>query len=86
MRITYEREKLIGQGNYGTVFHGLWNGVQVAVKRVEPGKDHSLDLVEREQSILKELDHPNVVKLYDVEEEVPPWYIDNQNCLLSILC
>lgn len=53
----------IGQGSYAVVYHGLWNGSDVAIK-VYFGKDYSegtlLDY-KKEIGIMRKLRHPNVL-------------------------
>ena len=59
MEIQFDREVRLGQGGYGSVFPGTFQGNKVAVKRVL-----LIDATnENEEKILKDLDHPNVVKL-----------------------
>ena len=64
MQIEYDREVPLGQGGYGSIFPGKYNGRQVAVKRVQ------LHLVsDIEEKALQRLNHPNVVKLFYSESE-----------------
>ncbi|XP_045030856.1 uncharacterized protein LOC116920196 isoform X2 [Daphnia magna] len=59
--------KLLGQGFFGDVFEGKFNGDLVAVK--EMTKTTSLkQTIQREMSTHKELNHANVVKLLDVAD------------------
>ncbi|RNF09774.1 putative cell division protein kinase 2 [Trypanosoma rangeli] len=70
MGTRYERQEKIGEGTYGVVFRArdTATGATVALKRIR------LDTEEegvpctaiREISLLKELRHPNIVKLLDV--------------------
>jgi len=68
----YKRTDLIGQGAYGIVYKGTQNssGDVVAIKRI-PFADSTPEggvpcNVIREISLLRELDHPNVVQLLDI--------------------
>eukprot|EP00545_Synedropsis_sp_CCMP1620_P011960 CAMPEP_0119030990 /NCGR_PEP_ID=MMETSP1176-20130426/41309_1 /TAXON_ID=265551 /ORGANISM="Synedropsis recta cf, Strain CCMP1620" /LENGTH=360 /DNA_ID=CAMNT_0006987371 /DNA_START=480 /DNA_END=1562 /DNA_ORIENTATION=- len=73
----YERTDLIGQGAYGIVYKGTQqsSGDVVAIKRI-PFADSTPEggvpcNVIREISLLRELDHPNVVKLLDIIQAHP---------------
>mmetsp|Transcript_23216 Transcript_23216/g.32507 ORF Transcript_23216/g.32507 Transcript_23216/m.32507 type:complete len:405 (+) Transcript_23216:226-1440(+) len=73
----YQRTDLIGQGAYGIVYKGTQQstGDIVAIKRI-PFADSTPEggipcNVIREISLLRELDHPNVVKLLDIIQARP---------------
>lgn len=34
--------KKLGEGNFGEVYHGLWNGTDVALKKINIGEDEAL--------------------------------------------
>lgn len=75
--VGYERTEMIGQGAYGIVFKGRKEdtGETVAIKRI-PFADSTPEggvpcNVIREISLLRELDHPNVVKLFDIIQAHP---------------
>ena len=63
MQIDYYRNELLGEGGFAKVFDGRWNEKKVAVKRVQ-----LLDVGStQEEEALQRLNHPNVVKLFHVE-------------------
>ena len=60
MEIKFDREVRLGQGGYGSVFPGTFQGNYVAVKRVLV-----IDATnENEENILQQLKHPNIVQLF----------------------
>lgn len=61
--ITYDREKVLGSGGYGTVFEGKWGEVKVAVKRVE--LKHLENSSKKGEKCLRNCNHPNVIQLFD---------------------
>ncbi|KAL2902381.1 putative serine/threonine-protein kinase SIS8 [Bienertia sinuspersici] len=53
----------VGQGSYAVVYHGLWNGSDVAIK-VYFGKDYNEETLldyKKEISIMRKLRHPNLL-------------------------
>lgn len=62
MEIQFDREVLLGKGGYGAVFLGTFQGRKVAVKRVELIRASA-----NEEENLKQIHHPNIVKLFHVE-------------------
>ena len=63
-KISFDEHKKLGKGGFGEVFRGSYDGKtkkKVAVKRVFLTNIASGD--DREEE-LRNLDHPNVVKLY----------------------
>ncbi|KAK4004085.1 hypothetical protein OUZ56_005828 [Daphnia magna] len=59
--------KLLGKGYFGQVFEGKFNGDPVAVKQM-PTTTAQKEIIQREMSTHKELNHVNVVKLLDVAD------------------
>jgi serine/threonine-protein kinase/endoribonuclease IRE1 len=64
--IKYTRENLLGQGNFGSVYLGIYNDQQVAVKRILLNR---YEKEEREVNLQQNLDHENVLKILKVEED-----------------
>jgi serine/threonine protein kinase len=59
MEIQFDGQVRLGQGGYGSVFPGTFQGNYVAVKRVLV-----IDATnQNEENILQQLNHPNIVKL-----------------------
>lgn len=77
----YQIERELGQGGMGTVYQGkdTHNGEVVAIKRLKPEVIVSEpDIVERfarEAEALRELNHPNIVTVYDTVQEADSHYI-----------
>jgi 5'-AMP-activated protein kinase catalytic alpha subunit len=76
----YSIGKVLGEGAYGKVLHGthIMTGQKVAVKTFEKAK--LVDLVarkrvSREIRILKYLDHPNIIQLFEVIDQPQRRYI-----------
>jgi serine/threonine protein kinase len=73
----YERTNRIGQGAYGIVFRGVQRstGNTVAIKKIpyqESTPEGGIPVnILREISLLRELDHPNVVSLLDIITTTP---------------
>lgn len=79
--IQYGRE--LGNGTFGEVHKGYWNGMEVAVKRLRPGLDWeskskdnpntNISDFERELQVMLRLRHPNIVALcaYTTDTKAP---------------
>ena len=67
----YRIEKTIGEGTFGKVKLGIHipTEEQVAIKILEKDRiqdKEDLARISREINILKKLNHPNIIKIYDV--------------------
>ncbi len=60
------QNKILGEGSFGVVFEGVWEGIPVAIKKI-PKSDAKG--IEQEGNTLKKCDHENVIKLLHVEED-----------------
>ena len=67
MELTYDKQRELGKGFNSFVYLGKFNGTPVAVKRIETARLGGLD--QREESAMRTLDHPNVLKLFHVTDE-----------------
>ena len=80
----YKVIKRLGDGSYGTVFSVVNNqtGLYAAMKKIEKLKENEIDDLEikNEIDILKELDHPNIVKIYEFYDTLTDFYIVTEYC------
>lgn len=64
--------KLLGQGSYGAVCSAIHkpSGKKVAIKRMDGVFEDEIDCkrILREINLLRKLEHPYVIKIYDVIE------------------
>ena len=80
----YTLKKKIGGGSFGTVWLSHrkdYPKYKFAIKKInkqEVGKD--LDLLLREINVLREVDHPNIIKFYDTYEDSDHIYIVMEYC------
>ena len=66
---TIKPREVIGQGSYGVVYRAFDSaGNKIAAKRIDLA-GHSLPNIVRDIEKLKQLDHPNIVKVYDIHQE-----------------
>jgi hypothetical protein len=54
----------LGEGRYGIVCKGDWDGKTVAIKRIQLHQ-----CCKQEEDAMKKLDHPNVVKFVHAESD-----------------
>jgi serine/threonine protein kinase len=78
----YEIDQELGSGSMGTVYRGrnLETGEKVAIKVIAPGlgaNETALARFEREMEVLKQLRHPNIVRLIATGRyrKVVPFYV-----------
>jgi len=72
----------LGKGSFSEVFMGsnILTGQIVAIKRVSLIQKQILDKLVIEIEIMQKMDHPNIVKYYDVVKKSDYWYIVMEYC------
>ena len=72
----------IGQGSYGSVTRGTnkSTGVVRAIKTISKSQVKNIDRFRQEISIMKQLDHPNVIKLFETFEDHRNIYLVMELC------
>lgn len=71
MIVDYDRNNSLGEGISAQVFLGTFAGEQVAVKRIQKRTEQDVDKAResREEKSMKQFNHPNVLKLIEVQED-----------------
>ena len=82
LRDCYEFTKNLGKGGYGKVFQvrNKKNGQLYACKKLSKLNVNNLIKFRREINILVKMDHPNIIKLYDVFESQNSLYLIMEEC------
>jgi serine/threonine protein kinase len=66
----YKFDHVLGEGGFATVYHGTHRITKkvYAIKSIDLYKIHAdkLDMLRNEVDVMKLLDHPNIVRLYEV--------------------
>ena len=79
---SYEVVKQLGKGGYGKVYEvkNLKTGEVRACKHLSKLNIKNLEKFRREIEILKKMDHPNIIKLYEVYESERSLYLVMEEC------
>jgi calcium-dependent protein kinase len=79
---SYEVIKQLGKGGYGKVYEvkNIKTGEIRACKHLSKLNIKNLDKFRREIEILKKMDHPNIIKLYEVYESERSLYLIMEEC------
>jgi len=75
-------DKVLGEGTYGVVFKATdkTTGEEVAIKRIPREKIRNYVRFLNEIAALKTLDHPNVIKLFEIFEDEDDVYLVQELC------
>ncbi|KAL8442790.1 hypothetical protein Emed_007155 [Eimeria media] len=73
----YVLKQRIGCGSWGEVFVGVerLSGIQRAVKRIPKSTPHAVAMAREEVALLRELDHPNIVKVFDCFDDTAYFFV-----------
>lgn len=81
----YSQVKKLGEGSYGTVWKvehiqtGLHRAMKKIVKNPKSKKDNEQDIL-NEIEILKKMDHPNIVKIFEFFNTSEGYYLITEYC------
>jgi serine/threonine protein kinase len=65
---SFQIESLIGKGGFGSVYRGIWEGIDVAIKQCHL-ENLTFDLLQefiKEAKIMHKCQHPNIVKFFAI--------------------
>ena len=82
LKDVFESTKPLGKGGYGKVFQvrNKITGKLYACKKLSKLVVKNLEKFRREIDILIKMDHPNIIKLYDVYESNNSLYLIMEEC------
>lgn len=75
-------KKVLGSGTYGMVFKAKKKGTKItrAIKQIPKKKVKNQERFQREIEIMSNLDHPNIIKLYETFEDDKNIYLVMEVC------
>eukprot|EP00826_Nyctotherus_ovalis_P010804 TRINITY_DN12828_c0_g2_i4.p1 TRINITY_DN12828_c0_g2~~TRINITY_DN12828_c0_g2_i4.p1 ORF type:complete len:479 (-),score=99.03 TRINITY_DN12828_c0_g2_i4:215-1651(-) len=80
----YLFKEMVGKGGFGKVrkVQDRVTGQELAMKVIPKKSVHSLsvELIENEIEVLKRLDHPNIIKLYEFAQDTESYYLITELC------
>ena len=83
-KVKYKILNKLGDGSYGTVYCAIniQIGAKIAMKQIEKKKENEIDDLEliNEINILKKLDHPNIVKIFEFYSTKKKYFIITEFC------
>jgi len=80
--LKFEIEKKLGEGSYGSVSKGVHKstGVCRAIKTIAKTKMKNVERFKKEIAIMKIMDHPNIIKLFETFEDHHNIYLAMELC------
>ncbi|KAK4004968.1 hypothetical protein OUZ56_006694 [Daphnia magna] len=86
MIVDYDRNNSLGEGISAQVFLGTFAGEKVAVKRIQKRTEQDVDKAResREEKSMKQFNHPNVLKLIEVQEDPDFKFLILELCLGTV--
>lgn len=78
----FDIKKLLGSGTYGNVIKGVQTSTKElrAIKVIQKNKVRNKERFQLEIDIMRQLDHPNVIKLYETYEDARNLYLVMELC------
>jgi len=75
-------KSMLGEGSYGQVFTGVHSDTKAkrAIKSIDTSKIADRKRFDEEVAIQANLDHPNIVKLYEVFKDAKRMYLVMELC------
>jgi len=75
-------QKRIGEGSYGSVSKGVHKSTSVvrAIKTIPKAKMKHIERFQKEIAIMKVMDHPNIIKLFETFEDHHNIYLSMELC------
>ncbi|THH32530.1 hypothetical protein EUX98_g1665 [Antrodiella citrinella] len=91
LEIDFDAQDLIGQGSFGKIYKGEWNGAVVAIKQMHVEDARALSEADRkmmlkEVAIWSRLQHPNVLSLYGACLEATTPFLVMRHCKFGNVC
>ena len=83
--LNYKIIKIIGKGNFSIVKLAIEKetGEKIAIKILDKNKiknKHDMERIERELSMVKNIEHQNIAKVFDIKEDESKYYIIMEYC------
>ncbi|XP_026190577.1 uncharacterized protein LOC34620147 [Cyclospora cayetanensis] len=78
----YVLKQRIGAGSWGEVFVAVerLSGLQRAVKRIPKSTPHAVAMARQEVALMREMDHPNIVKVFDCFDDTAYFFVVMELC------